>query len=242
MLRFVKIIIEWHDLQNSHIISSIYLKVVTLLMWRCINVTEELLLSMMYRLDEWPFGKSWEEWTTKWWQWFLSIPIDNHPAYDKTGRNGGVNQIDPNVWFLAGTTGGSADRTITIPASKALLLPIINVTTSYSENPILKTQEDMTSFVNAHMKSIAKKEASIDDEGLLVSEAHRVRSPCFEFSFPSNNIYGAKEGLTRGVGDGYWIFLKPLPAGMHNIKISGACMSGRIQIDLNLKLMVEKDG
>jgi hypothetical protein len=215
--------------------------VITLFIWRCINVTEELLFSMIYRLDEQPFGKSWEEWTIKWWQWFLSTPIEDHPAYDKTGGKGGINQIDPNVWFLAGTTGGRAERTITIPTGKAVLLPIINVTTSYSENPSLKTHEEMTSFVNAHMKDIAKKEASIDGEDLLVSEDHRMRSPSFKFSFPSNNIYGAKEGLTTGVGDGYWIFLKPLPAGIHNIRLSGACMSGKIQIDVNIKLLVEKD-
>ena len=195
---------------------------------------------MMYKSDENPFGKSWEEWTTKWWQWFLSIPIEDHPAYDKTGEKAGVNQIDPNVWFLAGTTGGRAERTITIPAGKAILFPVINVTTSYSENPSLKTQEEMTSFVNAHMANIAKKEASIDGEDLIISESYRIQSPSFEFSFPPNNIYGANEGLTKGVGDGYWIFLKPLPAGIHNIRTSGACMSGRIKIDTNIKLIVKE--
>ena len=48
----------------------------------------------MYDINEKPFGKSWEEWTAKWWQWFFSTPIENHPAYDKTGENSGlVNQL-----------------------------------------------------------------------------------------------------------------------------------------------------
>jgi hypothetical protein len=165
--------------------------------------------------------------------------MENHPAYDKTGEKSGVNQIDPNVWFLAGTTGGRAKRAITIPAGRAVLLPIINFTTSYSENPELKTEEEQTSFVNSHMKDIARKEAIIDGEKLIISENHRVRSPSFEFSFPISNVFGAEEGMTRGVGDGYWIFLKPLTPGIHNIKTAGACMSGRVQISIDIKLIVK---
>ena len=116
------------------------------------------------------------------------------------------------------------------------MFPIINVTTSHSENPDLKTQEDMTSFVSAHMANIAKKEANIDGEEIIISEEYRARSPSFEFSFPSNNIYGAKRGLTKGVGDGYWIFLKPLLKSVHNVRTSGECMSGRIKIETNIKL------
>ena len=195
--------------------------------------------SMMYRPDEHPFGKSWQEWATEWWQWFLSMSKDNHPACDKTGEKASINQNDPNVWFLAGTTGGTTERTITIPAGRAVFLPIINVTTSYLENPSLKTEEDMSSFVSSHMRDIAKKEASIDGETLTVSENYRVRSPPFEFLFPANNIYGAQEGLTRGVGDGYWIFLKPMSTGIHYVRTNGACMSGKVKINVSIRLIVE---
>jgi hypothetical protein len=194
----------------------------------------------MYRPEEQPFGRTWEEWTSKWWQWFFSIPIENHPAFDETGDKGYANLFDSDVLFLAGTTGGYAERTINIPAGKAVLLPVINIATSYSENPNLKTEKEMASFVNAHMKNIAKKEASIDGENARISEKHRVKSRTFEFSFPLNNIYGVKEGPTRGTGDGYWIFLRPLPPGIHLITTSGECMSGRIQIGVKIKLIVEK--
>ncbi len=60
----------------------------------------------IYSLDEQPFGKSWQKWTTQWWKWFFSISKENHPAYDHTGEGWAVNQDDPNVVFLAGTTGG----------------------------------------------------------------------------------------------------------------------------------------
>jgi len=195
--------------------------------------------SMMYRIDEHPFGKSWEEWATKWWKWFLSISKNNHPACDKTGEKANLNQDDPNVWFLAGTTGGSAERTIVIPSDKAIFFPIINITTSYLENPNLKTEEDMSSFVRGHMREIARKEATIDGQSVPISENHRAQSPLFEFSFPTNNIYGAQDGVTQGIGDGYWLFLKPLSKGIHHVSTSGACMSGKVQIEVTLNLLVE---
>jgi hypothetical protein len=197
------------------------------------------LTSMMYRIDERPFGKSWDEWATQWWKWFLSIPKDKHPAHDKTGERAHLNQNDPNVWFLAGTTGGSAERTIVIPSDTSVFFPVINITTSYLENPSLKSEEDMSSFINGHMMEIAKKEATIDGEPILISENNRARSPLFQFSFPTNNIFGTHDGETQGIGDGYWIFLKPLHKGTHYIRTSGACMSGKVQIDTTFKLVVE---
>ena len=47
------------------------------------------------------------------------------------------------VWFLAGTFGGKAERTCTIPSGKAILFPPINTECSYKENPMLKTESDL---------------------------------------------------------------------------------------------------
>jgi hypothetical protein len=164
-----------------------------------------------------------------------------HPAYDETGEKAGINQFDPYVWFIAGTTGGKAKRTILIPPRRAILFPIINVTTSYSENPSLKTITDLKSFIKDQMNDIAEKKVMIDGEQVLVSERFRVKSPEFQFSFPPDNIYGVEEGLTIGVGDGYWIFLRALPPGKHTIKTTGACMSGRIQIAVEIELEVSDE-
>jgi hypothetical protein len=193
----------------------------------------------MYSLDEQPFGKSWQEWTTQWWQWFLSMPKKNHPVYDNTGKKWAISQGDPNVLFLAGTTGGKVERIITIPAGKAVLFPVINFTTSYSEDPGLKTEAELISDAKSNIDDIIKKELNIDGVSLHISEKYRVKSPPFDFSFPTNNIYGVKDGPTRGVGDGYWIFLTPLSQGKHNIRTYGSCLSGRIQIDVNMELIVK---
>lgn len=198
-------------------------------------------MSLLFSSKERPFGHSWEYWTTRWWRWFLSIPKVSSPAMDKTGKKSSVKQSDPNVWFLASTINGGAVRIVKIPSGKALLFPVINVTISNSENPTLNTDTDLISFVKQDMDDIVKKEASIDGEDIYISERFRVQSPPFNFSFPRDNIFGVQEGPTRGVGDGYWIFIRPLQPGEHTLRTFGSCMSGKIQIGANIQLIVENN-
>ena len=58
--------------------------------------------TMMYPRQFKPFGKSWEKWSAKWCNWLLSIPRERNPADDETGINSSQDQVDENVWFLAG--------------------------------------------------------------------------------------------------------------------------------------------
>src|SRR5687768_11442451 len=67
--------------------------------------------------DSSPYGLTFGEWTSKWWQWFVSIPNDaNHPLNDAKGCPS-TNQKGP-VWFLAGSITGYAERTCIIPQGK----------------------------------------------------------------------------------------------------------------------------
>jgi hypothetical protein len=43
--------------------------------------------------------------TAQWWQWVLSIPTDNNPTLDTTGKDCMVGQQGP-IWFLTGANFG----------------------------------------------------------------------------------------------------------------------------------------
>lgn len=198
-------------------------------------------MSLLFSSEERPLGRSWEHWTTRWWQWFLSIPTGDSPVTNNTDNNSCIGSSDPNVFFLASTIGGRVERTVKIPSGKAVLFPVINVTISNSEEPALDTDPKMISFVKHLMDDIVEKQANIDGEELLISDTFRVQSPPFNFSYPPDNIFGARGGPTRGVGDGYWIFMRPMQPGRHAIKTYGACMSGKIQIGAEIELIVENN-
>ena len=112
-----------------------------------------------------------------------------------------------------------------IPSGKAILFPVIIISLLQilkiprclvSENP----EADMISFVKSNTDDIVNKHASIDGKDIVISEDFRVMTPPFSFLYPPNNIFGAKGGPSRGAGDGYWIFVKPMRAGKHVIKPS----------------------
>ena len=60
----------------------------------------------VFPADSKPYGLSYGEWTARFWQWLHSIPKQDNPAADTTGKNCGLKQTGP-VWFLPGTYGGT---------------------------------------------------------------------------------------------------------------------------------------
>src|SRR5437870_6358308 len=93
-----------------------------------------------------PYGTSYADWTTVWWQWAFSFPADRSPLLDDNGRFADLGQSG-KVWFLCGIFGGSGsvERKITVPADKALLFPVYNAvwvnTPQYGDNPWSPEQE-----------------------------------------------------------------------------------------------------
>ena len=66
----------------------------------------------------------------------------------------------------------------------------------------------------------------VDIDGVLLSDIanYRVRSNFFDLNFPVDNVYDVRQGSTRSICDGFWIFIKPLPAGEHVIHFFGECL------------------
>ena len=170
--------------------------------------------------DSKPYGLTYGEWSTKWWKWYVSIPQDSNPANDDTGKNCAIDQKDPNVWFLAGTDGGSAERACTIPARKAILFPIINSECSYATDPIAKTESEMRACAMSGDEG-ASVQATVDGKQLQNLDKYRLQSRLFNVTLPENNVFGAKAGFTPMLSEGWWILLEPLAVGNHNVHFSG---------------------
>jgi len=176
----------------------------------------------VYSIDEKPNGFTYNNSTAKWWQWALSIPHGVNPIEDTTGKYCGQNQNGP-VWFLAGTFGGAAERTCEIPEGKALLFPLLTTECNYLENPILKTESELRSCAKQGQDFGSKTmAASVDNVELKNLENYRVESQLFNLTLPENNVVSATPGTTKAISDGYWVFVKPLPIGNHDIDFSAS--------------------
>jgi hypothetical protein len=83
------------------------------------------------------YGYGYSEWSARWRQWALSLPMGRNPFFDEVGcLNGDQGQEGP-VWFLTGVFNetGIAVRECTIPAGKSIFLPVLNLECSTIEAP-----------------------------------------------------------------------------------------------------------
>jgi hypothetical protein len=179
-----------------------------------------------YSEKEKPYGNSYGAWTVKWWQWAVSSPAHMNPIVDSTGEYGAVNQDGP-VWFLAGTVGENKVpiRKCNVPFGKALLFPVINYEINQLEEPKLRTDGALVKNVVDDINDIVKREAIID--GLSIPTFRVQSSPkVFSLNVSSDNWLGIPSGSIKAAADGYWVFLKPLQAGKHEIFFHGSCSGG----------------
>jgi hypothetical protein len=193
--------------------------------------------SLVYSIEDKPFGLTWADWTCRWWQWLLSIPKEKNPVLGNIQDNFYLNQRR-EVIFLVGTLGGAAERRYIIPSDKPALFPIINFITSFVEEPDLKTDFDLILRAKKDIDDIVKKQAVIDGVNLQDIEKYRIRSSVFELRYAENNVFELPSVSTRAISDGYWVFLKPLRPGLHHIYAAGSCSSGKTKVDITWHLDV----
>lgn len=165
------------------------------------------------------------EWTAVWWKWFLSIPTEENPINDSTGELCATGQSGP-AWFLVGSGGGKAERSCDIPAGKAIFIPAIIVECSTAEDESLQTEADLRACAKSDQDLVTDVWATVDGVEIPDEQVYRVDSPLFNFTFIADNVISAPEGPTEAVSDGFWVFLKPLPPGEHEIHVGGVLQEG----------------
>lgn len=175
----------------------------------------------VYPIDSKPYGSTYADWTVKWWQWALGIPKDSNPTADATGNNCAQGQSDPNVWFLAGTGGGSVERTCVIPSGKAILFPVLNGECTYKDSLSSKSPSDLRSCALKSDEGVTTLAASVDGINMQNVDKYRVTSDLFNITLAKNNINGVAPGPTQGVSDGWWFILYPLNVGNHTVHFVG---------------------
>jgi len=114
-------------------------------------------------------------------------------------------------------------RDCQIPRGKALFFPLINVECSNMEEPpffgeTAESQARMAQYFADHMTNLF-----CEINGIFLSnlEAYRVQNQQICFSPPASWIQSDAGGVGTSSGDGYFIFLAPLPTGEHTLRFGG---------------------
>ncbi len=170
------------------------------------------------------FGASFAEWTQRFWNRFMSIPVNVGPANDKTGINCGIEQSGP-VWFLGAPLGGINTLSCTIPAGKVILAPAATYINDYPcpdpsfEPPPGQSLEDfLTEGVTPIIDSFSVA-VELDGRPLRV---HRVTAGLQSFTGAKDiaSIDPCVTGSPQlGVADGQYALIGPLHPGLHILHI-----------------------
>ena len=177
-------------------------------------------LPLVFPTSSMPYGMTYEQWVTKWWQWFLSIPQDQSPANDPNGIYCAASQNDPNVWFIAGNFGGHSERTCTIPAGKGLVLEPVGWTCNDKQDLKPSTPTDKNSIeaelrkcTQDPIKQLKLAVVEVNGEKIPNIEDYIVTSPLSSITFPNNALFDAPAGQALFVSTGPTVITKPLSPG-----------------------------
>ncbi len=180
-----------------------------------------------------PYGLSYAAWGARWWQWSYSIPLGvNTSANDPTGAQCGINQ-NGGVWFLAGTTGGTATRSCTIPAGEAIFFPIVDAINDYpcpepppfEPAPGQSLEAFLTEGAKGFIDPVTVLEVDLDGKSFGDLFSYRATSKLFAFTGAADltAIDSCVTGSPQlAVADGYWIMLRPLAVGGHTLHFKGS--------------------
>ena len=169
------------------------------------------------------YGKSLADWSVEWWKWLLKIDAAVHPALGGDCAEGQSGK----VFHIAADFLGGAGVPCTIPAGKAVFVPIVNVECSNVEpDPFFGAdEEELTECATCWGDHIVVSSLTMTLDGVPLENlgAYRAVSPMFSFDYQAANIFGIAGGPSSGlsVGDGYWIMLGPLSAGQHTLSYFG---------------------
>jgi hypothetical protein len=165
-----------------------------------------------------PYGVPYEDWMTKWWQWNIQIPSEEHPQLLGSALKECPVGDSGNVSFLTQSLQGKTEYSCTIPAGHAIVIPI-----STGEC----TSDEAKSSVPADMMKCATEgnkyltfDVTVDGVHSSGLDQNDARSEVFNMTVPESNFLDLKPGQWIAVTGGYFAFLKPLPVGNHEIAVS----------------------
>ncbi len=202
----------------------------------------------IYLPHEHPLGRSQAEWGVEWVKYLFSFNCENFPLISTTRENFELNQNGP-VYFLVGSFGGKVERSVKLPAGKAVFFPVYNYFNHYPcPYPGFKpapgqSMEDFLKEGAAALVDLATNmSVTIDEVQIDQIEDFRFTSRLFYFN-GNPELVCMDPCVTTGpqpaIVDGYWIMIKPLHPGKHRLHFHSEVPEHGMVIDVTYQLNVE---
>jgi hypothetical protein len=108
---------------------------------------------------------------------------------------------------------------------KAIFFPVYNTFQTYGDPGSPPNLEGAIEVVRENVDQATNLKASVDGTNINVNKLRSLTIP-FEFTLPPDIIFGITDpsalGPYEAVADGYWVALRPLSVGNHEISFSAS--------------------
>ena len=158
-----------------------------------------------------------EDYIITYWKDILETPMDRNKGADPDGSR---VDVDTNPVYLAATVRGTARRhnVRDISPNKSIFIPINPVAVPEPEATPNHTVQDCKQNAKDDEDSAEEVTLTIDGAQYSMNDLRRCRQTGpFDVVIPPNAIAGLPPGPCKAVADGYYVLLKPLPPGQHEI-------------------------
>ena len=174
--------------------------------------------SQFYPKDSSPYGTPYADWIKKWWQWNVSVPKAEHPQTNP--KTVCATKVSGQVSFLVQELSKVLQHySCTIPAKNAIMVPISTGSCTSIEAHSTKLADLVNCASNGDQHLTFK--ATLDGVRLNNLENNYATTNIFNMTIPNDNYEFLKGGTYPTGAGGYFVFLKPLPAGEHNLQCNG---------------------
>jgi hypothetical protein len=142
-------------------------------------------------------------------KWLYERPTDNQSPYKNA----------ENVVFLAGNFGGKSKYSIKTPGAREFIVGVYVAEDSKAESPNF-TPGDLLASVEEGIQAVKSKNISVDGKGPDSLGNFLVKPTDIELNFPKNNVYGVPPGPTSSAFGGYFVKIRNVSPGPHEIIFS----------------------
>ena len=188
----------------------------------------------LFSKDDKPFGVSYDEWISKYWNWWVSQSIE-----ETTPVQGGciIDKSDSIVMLMETTVGGTHNQECEISSNQGILIPLWIAwcdSGTDKEYPIAELSKcarekynlgNIKSEVKIDGQPLAKLdvrlsllEGSLDYKINSLSNVSEIYVKAFNLTAPEDTHKAfTLPGTYHAGAHGWFVFLKPLPPGDHTI-------------------------
>jgi hypothetical protein len=193
----------------------------------------------MFSKDEKPFGVSYDDWISKYWNWDFSLNTDQFtPKPDECL----INKSDSLVMLMNTVVEDSPHQVCKISSKQGIMIPLWIAWCSTSNKGHEHDSDEQLTKCAREVFNLGNIRSDVKVDGILVAKLdvrmslipgsgkldYKINSPLtnitefyskgFNITIPPDTHQGYQvPGNWRAGAHGWWVFLKPLPTGEHTV-------------------------